>query len=70
MVGLDVLPDEPEETLSCDVLASLQLIADEVLEGIGLERSGELAVSDFLGVGRRQSRHLTIIEPRNDVSIP
>ena len=44
------LPDEPKETFGCGVLASLELVADEVLQGIGLEGSGELAVSDFLFV--------------------
>jgi len=35
------------------VLAGLELVADEVLEGIGLEGSGELAVSDFLSEQQR-----------------
>ena len=42
------LPDKPEETFGCGVLARLELIADEVLESIGLQGSSELAVSDFL----------------------
>jgi hypothetical protein len=42
------LPDEPKEAFGCSVLAGLELIADEVLQGVGLEGSGELAVSDFL----------------------
>lgn len=46
--GLGCLPDEPEEAFGGSVLAGLELVADEVLQGIGLERSGELAVSDFL----------------------
>jgi hypothetical protein len=41
------------------VLAGLELVADEVLEGIGLERSGELAVSDFLS----SRRHLSLAVP-------
>ena len=45
--GFD-LPDEPEEAFGCSVLASLELVADEVLQGVGLEGSGELAVGDFL----------------------
>jgi hypothetical protein len=42
------LPDEPKETLGCGMLASLELVADEVLQGVGLKGSSELAVSDFL----------------------
>ena len=42
------LPDEPEEALGCGVLASLELVADEVLQGVGLKGSSKLAVSDFL----------------------
>jgi hypothetical protein len=47
------LPDEPEEAFGCGVLAGLELVADEVLQGVGLERGGELAVFDFL---RRRNR--------------
>jgi hypothetical protein len=47
MVGC-VLPDEPEKAFGCGVLASLELVADEVLQGVGLEGSGELAFCDFL----------------------
>ena len=47
MVGLN-LPDEPEEAFGCGVLAGLELVADEVLQGVGLEGSGELAVLNFL----------------------
>jgi hypothetical protein len=42
------LPDEPKETFGCGVLASLELVADKVLQGIGLKGSSKLAVSDFL----------------------
>jgi glutamine cyclotransferase len=44
------LPDEPKETLGCGVLAGLELVADEVLESVGLQGSSELAVSDFLSI--------------------
>ena len=42
------LPNEPEEAFGCGVLAGLELVADEVLQGVGLEGSGELTVLDFL----------------------
>jgi hypothetical protein len=45
------LPDEPEEAFGCGVLAGLELVADEVLQSVGLEGSGELAFCDFLGNG-------------------
>jgi len=53
------LPDEPEEAFGCGVLAGLELIADEVLEGVGLERSGELAVGDFLS----RRIHVNLVVP-------
>ena len=52
------LPDQPEEAFGCGVLAGLELVADEVLQGIGLERSGELAVGDFLS--RRDRVNLVV----------
>jgi hypothetical protein len=42
------LPDKPKKAFGCGVLASLQLVADEILQGVGLERRGELAVFNFL----------------------
>ena len=53
------LPDQPEEAFGCGVLAGLELVADEVLEGVGLEGSGELAVGDFLS--RRD--HVNLVVP-------
>ena len=44
-------PDEPDKTLCGDVLLGLELVDDELLEGLGFERGGELAVADFLGAG-------------------
>jgi hypothetical protein len=43
------LPDEPEEAFGGSVFSGLQFIEDEFLEGFGLEGSGELAFTDFLG---------------------
>jgi hypothetical protein len=44
-------PDEPDEAFGGDVLLGLELVDDELLEGLGFERGGELAVADFLGAG-------------------
>ena len=52
LVGLN-LPDEPEEAFGCGVLAGLELVADEVLQGVGLEGSSELTVLDFLSKQKR-----------------
>lgn len=41
-------PDEPQETLSSDVLLGSKLSLDELLNSLGLSRSGELAVTDLL----------------------
>lgn len=46
------VPDEPDEAFSGDVLLGLEFIDDEVLEGLGFERGGELAVADFLVRGK------------------
>ena len=42
------IPDKPEAALSGSVLASLELIADEVLDRAGLSRSGSLAGTELL----------------------
>ena len=53
-----ILPDEPEEAFGCGVLAGLELVADEILQSVGFEGSGELAVLDFLS--RRSCVNLVI----------
>lgn len=42
--------DKPEETLSGSVLLSLQFVAAEVLDVLGLEGRGKLAIAEFLDV--------------------
>lgn len=44
-------PDEPDQAFSGDVLLGLELVDDELLEGLGFEGGGELAIADFLGAG-------------------
>lgn len=41
-------PSQPEETFCGDVLLLLELVDDEVLQGLGERGCGELAVTDFL----------------------
>lgn len=45
-------PDEPDQAFGGDVLLGLELVDDELLEGLGFERGGELAVADFLVRGK------------------
>lgn len=45
-------PDEPDQAFGSDVLLGLELVDDELLEGLGFERGGELAVADFLVRGK------------------
>lgn len=47
-VGGFGIPDKPEETLGGSVLLSLELVAAEVLDVLGLEGGGKLAVAEFL----------------------
>lgn len=42
------VPDKPEKSLSSGVLLGGQFIANEILNGLRLGGSCELAVSDFL----------------------
>jgi hypothetical protein len=42
------IPNQPRETLRGNVLLRLQLIADEVLNVLGLGRGGKLPLTDFL----------------------
>jgi hypothetical protein len=42
------IPDEPKAALSGSVLAGLELVADEVLDGTGLGGSGGLAGTELL----------------------
>lgn len=42
------VPGQPQETLSGDVLLLLELVDDEVLQGLRERGSCELAVADFL----------------------
>lgn len=43
---------QPEETLGGDVLLGLDLVADEVLDRLGLGRGGKEALADFLSIER------------------
>jgi hypothetical protein len=45
------IPDKPDKTFGSNVFLSLELVEDKVLESLGLKRSGELTVSDFLRAG-------------------
>ena len=45
------LPDQPDETLGGSVLAGLQFVYDKGLQCLGLGRSGQLALTDFLNKG-------------------
>lgn len=46
------LPDEPQATLGSDVLLGLQLVADEVLDGLGLGGGSCVALAEFLELER------------------
>lgn len=46
------LPDEPHATLTSDVLLGLQLVADEVLDGLGLGGGSSVTLAEFLKLQR------------------
>ena len=43
-----VVPDKPEQSLRSGVLLSFQFIDNKRLQGLGLSRSSQLTVTDFL----------------------
>lgn len=42
------LPDQPDQTLGGSVLASLQFVQDKILQGLGLSRSSQHTILNFL----------------------
>jgi hypothetical protein len=53
------IPGKPQETLCGGVLLGLELVSAEVLDVLGLGRSGELAVTEFL-TQRNKTTHQQI----------
>lgn len=56
MVNVSCIPCQPQQTLSSGVLLELQLIANQVLQRLGVNRTLQLASPDFLNV----AGHITL----------